>query len=276
MAVATLDPTFSPAASCLAANNLWKIFADCPINNGVCWYFLQGQPTTSSCYPPGYNPTSTAYYSPASCPSGYTSACGATQTAGTVTETAYTCCPTIGIYTCQKDPKDYHPWGFTLGCYSNFASPVTHFVTASSSDSSSMETVIMNATDAINAYAIQVRFQSTDFPKSTGSIINTSSSSTSNLSQPSLRVETNSNSGLRPGAIAGIAIGAVIGALLVMLLALLIIRHRNRRRHRPTERDGSAGQNISNMQPPNFIPGLKAELDNTYVPAQTRPAELEG
>jgi hypothetical protein len=106
MAVSTIDPNFKAEPSCLATNNIWKIFADCPLKDVVCWYFLQGPPITSSCVPKDYNPTPTAYYSPASCPTGYTSACDETRTVGTVTETAYTCCPTCvvtnEITTCNR------------------------------------------------------------------------------------------------------------------------------------------------------------------------------
>ena len=73
----------------------------------------------------------------------------------------------IGTYYCQQSPKDIFAWETTLGCYSNYASPVTQFVTVSSFSSTFRQTQTMNATDAINAYAIQVRFQATDFSKPT-------------------------------------------------------------------------------------------------------------
>lgn len=50
------------------------------------------------CYPSGYNPTVGGdYYSPGFCPSGYTEACSSANSAGTVTEWAYTCCPRYAL-----------------------------------------------------------------------------------------------------------------------------------------------------------------------------------
>lgn len=58
------------------------------------YYWLQGAPLESSCFPSGYAAASEQYYSPASCPSGYTPACQSSNAIGTVTETVRTCCPT--------------------------------------------------------------------------------------------------------------------------------------------------------------------------------------
>src|ERR1700761_3705052 len=92
MSIASLTSAFTPAPSCLVSANIWQIYASCDFSFS-CYYLLQGSPSTSDCFPVGYNPTPTAYYSPGRCPQGYTPACSQINTAGTVRETAQTCCP---------------------------------------------------------------------------------------------------------------------------------------------------------------------------------------
>ena len=39
MSGTTINPTFSPSPTCLAANNVWQVYTGCTINTfGVCWY----------------------------------------------------------------------------------------------------------------------------------------------------------------------------------------------------------------------------------------------
>jgi hypothetical protein len=93
MSIAALTTAFVPSSSCLASDNIWKVFTTCP-GNDQCYYLLQGPPSTSDCLPTAYRIDSTAYYSPAHCPSGYTPACSSLNTINHFTETVYTCCPT--------------------------------------------------------------------------------------------------------------------------------------------------------------------------------------
>jgi hypothetical protein len=57
-------------------------------------YLLQGATDMTTCFPSGYGEFQSDYYSPGVCPGGYTVACSRKSTAGSVTETIQTCCPT--------------------------------------------------------------------------------------------------------------------------------------------------------------------------------------
>lgn len=81
MATFNLTTTFTPPSECLT--DVYRY------NDNQ----LLG-PMTSICYPVGWTNTSTTFYSPGICPSGYTTACISANTANTVTETIATCCPT--------------------------------------------------------------------------------------------------------------------------------------------------------------------------------------
>jgi hypothetical protein len=195
MSVLPLTTIFTPPASCLAGNEIWQIYQSCmdgdtTVTSKVCNYLELGPPDTTSCFPSSYNPSTTAYYSPGRCPEGYTSACGTTIISGSVTETADTCCPTyvyshfklkclpkylkiclcalllsnrLGNFSCQVSPSTRYPWQTTLGCLSAFSTPSTFFATASSSGSTSKIALTAEPIDQMNAYAIRVRYQSTDF-----------------------------------------------------------------------------------------------------------------
>jgi hypothetical protein len=93
MSIAALTTVFTPAPSCLAPTNIWQIYASCPLVGFNCYYLIQGPPSQSNCFPGGYEPTSTAYYSPGICPQGYTPACSQANPTGSVTVTTQTCCP---------------------------------------------------------------------------------------------------------------------------------------------------------------------------------------
>lgn len=87
--MSALTTTFTRPASCTQTGIMYF-----PIDERR-YFLLQGEPAVSTeCYPSGYSPERTAFYSPGICPSGYTTACSALETSETVTETLYTCCPT--------------------------------------------------------------------------------------------------------------------------------------------------------------------------------------
>jgi hypothetical protein len=69
----------------------------------------------------------------------------------------------IGLFSCQASPLDMFPWQATLGCYSSYVASRTIVVIPSESGSTSTETDMVGTTDGINAYAIRVRFQASDF-----------------------------------------------------------------------------------------------------------------
>ena len=80
MTTSTLFRTFTPPPECLS--NTYRYGHNQLVG-----------PMTSTCYPSGWTNASTTYYSPGVCPSGYTTACITGNTAGSVTETVATCCP---------------------------------------------------------------------------------------------------------------------------------------------------------------------------------------
>lgn len=86
-----LPTNFALAPSCSRElDDVYKVFT-----TSEGWYFLiQGPVDQTSCYPSGYNGNSRQYYSPARCPTGFTSACQSLNVAGTVQETVVRCCPT--------------------------------------------------------------------------------------------------------------------------------------------------------------------------------------
>lgn len=133
------------------------------------WYWLQHGPQQTTCFPSGYSALATQYFSPAGCPYGYTPACSTTYAIGTVaTETIQTCCPTEYDYQCQTEVS--YPWQSTLGCtnrVSNSDSTTWTFVDVG--QDSSVFTTSAGLQGGLNAFSIQVRFQSGDFVTTTSS-----------------------------------------------------------------------------------------------------------
>lgn len=84
-----LTTTFSPSPFCTV--DIYRINA----TETEGWYFDHLGPlaSTSACFPSGWAPDSSVYFSPAVCPSGYTIACSSLLSLGSVTETRATCCP---------------------------------------------------------------------------------------------------------------------------------------------------------------------------------------
>lgn len=80
LASASLTTTFFPSPSC--TNDFYTA--------GI--YYSIGGPLASECFPSGWRSTS-QYFSPGICPTGYTQACSSLSTSGTEVETFATCCP---------------------------------------------------------------------------------------------------------------------------------------------------------------------------------------
>lgn len=93
--VGSLTTIFTPAPGCTDSGQRWLIHPSCPAGNN-CFYDLLGPSAPGfqggACFPPGYSPERTAYFSPAvGCPAGFTTACIATGDSGL----SVTCCPTF-------------------------------------------------------------------------------------------------------------------------------------------------------------------------------------
>jgi hypothetical protein len=90
MSLGALTTTFAPPASCFARANIWQVYKP----DGTNWYEMLGPPDGGECMPPGFEAATTAFYSPARCPSGFTPASKNTVTIADLTETTEVCCPT--------------------------------------------------------------------------------------------------------------------------------------------------------------------------------------
>lgn len=89
--IGPLTSVFSAPSSCSNTDVylIWNVGQTADVFDGYAQ-----EPFRTECFPEGYKPIASLYYSPASeCPSGYTIACETTNVAGDVTDTIRTCCP---------------------------------------------------------------------------------------------------------------------------------------------------------------------------------------
>lgn len=90
-ATAPVTTTWQAPSGC-ATDAIYQVWS------GAESSYIQGPLYTrgSHCFPSGYEPSPTQYYSPAWCPIGYTAACSSLSpvSLGLETETAVICCPT--------------------------------------------------------------------------------------------------------------------------------------------------------------------------------------
>ncbi|KAI0973666.1 hypothetical protein F4678DRAFT_425507 [Xylaria arbuscula] len=157
-----LTTTFTPAPDCLSFVS-GLIYTETVTTNSTKTtiqhqYHTLGENNTSLCYPPYYHVGTQFYYSPAMCPSGWYAACG-NFGSGTVPETRATCCP-LG-YSCMDSTTDI--WS-TLSCISSAQSSI--FVTVPD-NAYQVWSRVVELQPIINAGAINVRWQSSDFTTST-------------------------------------------------------------------------------------------------------------
>ncbi|KAG7002009.1 hypothetical protein G7Y79_00029g063050 [Physcia stellaris] len=186
-------------------------------------------PMASSCYPSGWTNTSTTYYSPAACPSGYTTACITANTANTITETVATCCPSH--FACASS-------GNLDGCGSSIPAQTPVRMTVMDSSFVSISTIETQYIGGyVNAFGVQIRFQATDLIRpistvstSTPSTQGTSSSTLGGLTSPSSTPTNTPSPALSTGAKAGIGVGAAIGGLLILAFLFIGGRHITKRR----------------------------------------------
>ncbi|KAI0411388.1 hypothetical protein F5X98DRAFT_55493 [Xylaria grammica] len=210
------------------------------------YYLLRGPVEQTLCYPGSYAANTEQYYSPARCPTGFTAPCQSVNSAGTVEETVLTCCPTQGNYLCQTNI--HKVWETTQGCRSKIATTDSELVLSEvSSGITSRVTSTFGTGDAVNAYSIQVRYQSTDFiSSSTSSPTPSSARQTQLVTNVSANTPTNTSSNtthgtISKGATAGIVVG-VLAAFTIAVIAVFSLLRRSRRRvsnpvqptHQPT------------------------------------------
>ncbi|CAK7562543.1 MAG: hypothetical protein SEPTF4163_000391 [Sporothrix epigloea] len=218
--VPALTTTFVPSPSCTVDIYMESFSTGliCAVGTQIVpcnYYHLGVDSSTSDCLPSGWASSTGAYFSPGICPSGYTQACQNV----TGSETRATCCPTgfdqVLVYTTS-----------ILG--------EGNAVFTSTEDN-----------QGINAFGIEIRYQSTDFASSSstatsaasasatgqstgsGSSSSASPSGTGNSSSDSSGHSSSSSSGLSTGAKAGIGIGVALGVLALLgIFIFLVVRKR--------------------------------------------------
>ncbi|KAI8627648.1 hypothetical protein F5Y19DRAFT_160819 [Xylariaceae sp. FL1651] len=238
-----LPTDFAIASNC--ANDLNDIYKINTSPQGY-YYLLQGPVEQTSCYPSSYTANTQQFYSPALCPTGFTSACKALNRIGTVQETILTCCPTQAEYVCQT--TNNYEWEKTLGCvFHQISGARTTWTVSEVSDAHTSLVTSEGTAGGLNAYSIQVRYQSTDFVSSTSSSSSSSSTKSDTNSKTSVPSATNtqinssssnnnnngngktnhkSNGSLSAGAAAGIAIAAFAALLIAVAGIWFLVRKR--------------------------------------------------
>ncbi|KAI1108321.1 hypothetical protein F5Y14DRAFT_459754 [Nemania sp. NC0429] len=222
-----LPTDFTTPAYC--ANELDDIYKLHTTNN--VYYLLQGPLAQTTCYPGSFAAIARQYYSPGLCPTGFTAPCQTTNRAGTVEETILTCCPTQGNYICETDLPSVGDDEIFRGCISQITATSTVVIGSDVRDfQTSRVTLTLNQEDAINAYSIQVRYQSTDFISSSASSPTQTSTSSAVLETPSVTRTPPSTNATANRALPGIIVGAIAGFAIVVGAVFLLTRRRYRQR----------------------------------------------
>ncbi|KAK4175897.1 hypothetical protein QBC36DRAFT_17249 [Triangularia setosa] len=233
-AIGPLTTTFSAPSSCSTAfSNFYEVFEGEKESS-----YVQGPlfPTHKDCFPSGYDPAPTKYYSPGFCPQEYTAACSSLRTSSTVTETAIACCPNYGVeYTCATESK---PESGCTTVWQGGAGALEPIVIKNSTIASTATITLRGG--AISAYPVQIRFQASDLSNAlTPSRTATIPPATNVLLPPDT---TSSSSGLSSTAIIGIAVGGGLGFfILFSSLGLWCYMRRRRKQYssQPTPRSGA-------------------------------------
>ncbi|KAK4239273.1 hypothetical protein C8A03DRAFT_14330 [Achaetomium macrosporum] len=265
--VGPLTTTFRAPSSCTTTTpQLYQV------RSGSDSRYVEGPLFTSDsdCFPSGYDPTPTNYYSPGWCPYGYTTACSSLASLRTETETAVICCPTHFTYTCALPASSGQP---SVGCTTAWTSALAVLgVTVVSDGQVGTTTVVSETSNAITAYGIQVRFRSGD-PTPAPSTDDSGISIISKTSTPTISIPTqlliptpipSSSSGVNTPVAIGIGVGSAVAALLLASLVGLFFFLRWRRKKR-------SGRSSSASPPP--VP--PKELPASPIPYRTVPPPYE-
>jgi LPXTG-motif cell wall-anchored protein len=235
----TLTTTFTPPSPCLSTYYFDAIGAS----------VLGPESGYASCFPSGWAQGSSNYFSPGVCPSGYVTACSSFNTLASGLETVITCCPRYGNsrfmlvvacsyclnsisgYSCIISHTDsvFYQWWNTYSCGSPVSAGQLSTTIQEYSSSSLIGLFTPTGVGGVNAFSVQVRFQSSDFPTSTKT----------SATPPTVTVTTTAPSqpqGLSTGAQAGIGVAVAIVVLALLLLgAFLYFRRRRQRQPALTE-----------------------------------------
>ncbi|KAK4155256.1 hypothetical protein C8A00DRAFT_31968 [Chaetomidium leptoderma] len=262
--VGPLTTTFRAPSSCTTATP--QIYQ---VRSGTESSYVEGPLFTpdSDCFPSGYDPAPTNYYSPGWCPYGYTAACSSLASVSTETETAVICCPTHFGYSCLASTSPGQP---SLGCTTTWEAALAVLgVTVVTDGKVGTTTVVSEASNGITAYGIQVRFKSGD-PTPAPRADDFSFSVITRTSPPPVSIPTqlfiptqpaSSSSGLSTPAVIGIGVGSAVAALLIAGVIALFFFLRWRRKRRSKRPSSSSPPPV----PPKEFSGSPAP-DRTAAP----------
>ncbi|GLA75086.1 hypothetical protein AtubIFM55763_006348 [Aspergillus tubingensis] len=271
-----LTTTFIPPSTCIS--DFWLVSS-----SSKTWMNL-GPAHTAECVPSGWDVSS--YFSPGLCPTGYRIAASNIVIDGTITETAATCCPTIGIQT-YSTRTTYTPgwtelevctWEPGKSTEIEFAYTWTDTAGSTSSTSSSL-----SSPGHINGYGISIRWQSTDFTTPAATAASTTSSgdspatATSSTTSP-MSTSSSSSSGLSTGAKAGIGVGVAAGAVLAIFLLLFFLRRRKVNASSTNTQAYQSPDQGYRVQRLNELPAMRTGAfmtEQVELPASGRDAKAE-
>lgn len=244
-------------------------------------YLLLGAPLerAQGCFPSSYLPVSTAAYSPAICPSGYSAARQDTRTVSdSVTETTEVCCPTASAFSAQisQGVNTAYPYLTSLFCYSKITDSVVLTITSLSGGTTSVATVT-STWGAINAYGIIVRRNNQDrlasSTESSSTVTSRSSAGGETTSPPAAPITPK---GLGTGASVGIGVGVGVVLLGLIVGGVTLLLRKRKRKNRAARDDLLVKQ-------PAAVHPLGAELDDDAMVQEmdgaargSIPTEMEG
>ncbi|KAM7203583.1 hypothetical protein V8F33_002203 [Rhypophila sp. PSN 637] len=233
MSLGALTTTFTIPTAC--AQSLQNVYIT---NDGV---IVQGplfSAAGTTCFPKGYKPDRSSYFSPGFCVSGYTPAYSTSGIiAGNAEETTVVCCPSVAgqsfFYDTRRSP---FPFEEPFACKSEYKSLTT---SATSIGASTTNTVTISAKTpgAINAHGYQIRFQASDTLTPSSASIPPNPISTvprpddPGTPRPSASPSSSpSSSGLSTGAAAGLGVSATIVVIALVFAGFFFGRRNSQRR----------------------------------------------
>ncbi|KAK4670934.1 hypothetical protein QC764_605060 [Podospora pseudoanserina] len=234
-AIGPLTTTFSAPSSCATVlSNFYEVFEGDKESS-----YVQGPlfPTHKDCFPSGYDPEPTKYYSPGFCPQEYTAACSSVRTSSTVTETAIACCPNYGVeYTCATESK---PESGCTTVWQGGAGELKPIVIKNSTIASTATVTLRGG--AISAYAVQIRFQASDLSNAVSPSRTAAIPPATNVLLPPDNTSS-SSTGLSSTAIIGIAVGGGLGFFIIFSsLCLWCYMRRRRKQYAPQQKPPQPG-----------------------------------
>lgn len=257
MSVLALTTTFVPASSCLT--DVYLYYTSLKSQTHPYYFYSLGPPDTSDCFPSGWEPVTTTYFSPGVCPHGYDVACSNYNFIGTLTETIATCCPKLdskhslwklrglktnsGLhsgYTCYIGPG----WYTGEACASEITSSRFITVTTTNPQGSGTTQTELLVGDGINAFGVIIQYQSSDFitgvsttsqqtsltspgASASATAVASTSAAITSTSIPSSGLSTSARISMGAGIGGGLALLLVFGGVCFWLGTLRVRRRRS-------------------------------------------------